>query len=215
MRKPISARRGCAGERAPRLRCHRAGTPRHRVGPPGAPSCSARVPMPLENGFCAMTNRVSPPTALPPPKAERRIMAIWLPRLAVDRWRDAEEGRARGEGEDARSRSEPVALIAETARGSRIVAANDAGRAAGARPGMSLADARTLCPSLKAVPEDAPGDLAFLERLTIWARRWGPWTALDPPDGLLVDVSAVAHLFGGEAELLADVHGRLAAQGLI
>lgn len=142
-------------------------------------------------------------------------MAIWLPRLAVDRWRHAEEGRARGEDEGARSRSEPVALIAETARGSRIVAANDAGRAAGARPGMSLADARTLCPSLKAVPEDAPGDLAFLERLAIWARRWGPWTALDSPDGLLVDVSAVAHLFGGEAELLADVHGRLAAQGLI
>lgn len=141
-------------------------------------------------------------------------MAIWLPRLAVDRWQHAEKSRARGEGEDAQARSEPVALIAETVRGSRIVAANDAGRAAGARPGMSLADARTLCPSLKTVPEDPTGDLAFLERLTIWARRWGPWTALDAPDGLLVDVSAVAHLFGGETELLADVHGRLSAQEL-
>jgi protein ImuB len=140
----------------------------------------------------------------------RRIMAIWLARLAVDRWRQAEDC-GRGEGADG----EPVALVAETAHGPRIVEANDAGLAAGARPGMPLADARTLCPLLKAVPADPDGDRAFLERLALWAQRWGPWTALDTPDGLLVDVSAVAHLFGGEAELLADAHDRLDAQGLI
>jgi protein ImuB len=149
-----------------------------------------------------MTEMSSSPT--------RRIMAIWLARLAVDRWRQA-EGYARGEGADA----EPVALIAETAHGPRITEANDAGLAAGARPGMPVADARTLCPLLKVVPADPEGDRAFLERLALWAQRWGPWAALDEPDGLLVDVSAVAHLFGGEVDLLADVQDRLAAQGLI
>lgn len=79
---------------------------------------------------------------------------------------------------------------------------------------MMLADARTLCPQLQAVPSDPAGDLAFLERLAAWARRWGPWSALDPPDGLLVDVTAVAHLFGGEPKLLADVRTRFAAQGV-
>ena len=137
-------------------------------------------------------------------------MAIWLARLAVDRWRQA-EGCARGQGADA----EPVALVAETAHGPRITAANDAGLAAGAAPGMPLTDARTLCPLLKAVPADPAGDRAFLERLALWAQRWGPWTALDEPDGLLVDVSAVAHLFGGEAALLADAQERLRAQGLV
>jgi len=137
-------------------------------------------------------------------------MAIWLARLAVDRWRQA-EGCKRGGGSDAG----PVALIAETAHGPRIVEANDAGLAAGARPGMPVTDARTLCPQLKVTPADPEADRAFLERLALWAQRWGPWTALDPPDGLLVDVSAVAHLFGGEAALLADVQDRLAAQGLI
>ena len=137
-------------------------------------------------------------------------MAIWLPRLAIDRWRHA-EGCARGEGADA----DPVVLIAETAHGSRIAAANDAGLAAGARPGMPLADARTLCPPLRAAPSDPGGDRAFLERLAAWVQRWGPWAAVDAPDGLLVDVSAVAHLFGGEKELLADVQDRLAGQGLI
>ena len=37
---------------------------------------------------------------------------------------------------------------------------------------------------------------------------------MDAPDGVLVDVSAVAHLFGGEARLLADVARRCAARGL-
>jgi protein ImuB len=80
---------------------------------------------------------------------------------------------------------------------------------------MPVTDARALCPQLKVVPADLEGDRAFLERLALWAQRWGPWAALDTPDGLLVDVSAVAHLFGGERALLADAQDRLAAQGLI
>lgn len=70
---------------------------------------------------------------------------------------------------------------------------------------MLLADARALCPDLVAVPADPAGDLAMLEKLALWAQRWGPWSALDPPDGLLVDVTGAAHLFGGEEALLADV----------
>jgi protein ImuB len=136
-------------------------------------------------------------------------MAIWLPRLAVDRWRHA-EGCAKGAGADA----EPVALVAETAHGPLIEALNDAGLSAGARPGMRLADARAICPRLAAVPADSEGDAAFLARLAVWAQRWGPWAAVDPPDGLLVDVSAVAHLFGGEARLLADAQASLAARSL-
>ncbi len=136
-------------------------------------------------------------------------MAIWASELALDRWRHSENCKA-GEGAD----SEPLALITETAHGPRIDAANAAGLAAGAAKGMMLADARTLCPAIAVRPSDPAGDLAFLERLAIWAQRWGPWSAMDAPDGLLVDVSAVAHLFGGERRLLADVEARCTARGL-
>ncbi len=91
---------------------------------------------------------------------------------------------------------------------------NDAGLAAGARAGMMLADARTLCPDLAVRISDPAGDLDFLEKLAVWAQRWGPWSALDPPDGLLVDITAVAHLFGGEARLLADVEACFARRAL-
>ncbi|MEO0590286.1 MAG: DUF6504 family protein [Pseudomonadota bacterium] len=149
-----------------------------------------------------------------PPQPPRRILAIWCARLSVDRWRLAQghDGRAceRGEGADAA----PVALITETAHGPRIASVNEAAHNAGAQPGTMLADARTVCPSIKAVPADPAGDLAFLEKLAVWAQRWGPWSALDAPDGVIVDVTAVAHLFGGEARLIADVEAAFAARRL-
>ncbi|MGQ7828956.1 Y-family DNA polymerase [Altererythrobacter sp. Z27] len=158
-----------------------------------------------------MTATASPPldrtAALKGPP--RRIMSIWFAQFAVDRWR-LSNGFRRGEGADAA----PTVLIAETAHGPRIAAANDAGRAAGARAGMMLADARTLCPAITVAPSDPAGDLALLEKLALWAQRWGPWSALDPPDGLVVDVTAVAHLFGGERRLIADARAAIAARDL-
>ncbi len=146
----------------------------------------------------------------PPGEAPRarRVLAIWLPTLALDRWRLArdEAGRALDAG--------PLVLVADTAHGPRIEAVNRAGAAAGARSGMMLADARTLCPQIATAPSDPAGDLAFLESLAVWAQRWGPWSAMDAPDGLLVDVTAVPHLFGGEAKLIEDVRGSFAAREL-
>lgn len=137
----------------------------------------------------------------------RRILAIWCARLSVDRWR-----LSLAADQDCDTR--PTVLITETAHGPRIDAVNDAARDAGAQTGMMLADARTLCPQLCTAPSDPAGDLSMLETLAVWARRWGPWSALDPPDGLLVDVTAVAHLFGGEQRLLADVEAAFARRRL-
>ncbi|WP_133365354.1 Y-family DNA polymerase [Qipengyuania sediminis] len=135
----------------------------------------------------------------------RRILSVWLRALAMDR-----HAMVHGPEEPGR----PLVLIADTAHGPRIEAVGGASAAAGARRGMMLADARTLCPQIVVAPHDQAGDLAFLEQLAVWALRWGPWSALDPPDGLLVDVTAVPHLFGGEAKLLADVETGFARRGL-
>ncbi len=70
----------------------------------------------------------------------RRIMAIWLPRLAIDRWRHS-ENCDEGEGADA----SPLALVAETAHGPRLEAVNAAALAINLRAGMLLADARSVC----------------------------------------------------------------------
>ncbi|MGY6551743.1 MAG: DUF6504 family protein [Erythrobacter sp.] len=155
-----------------------------------------------------MTQDASAPKAAPNAGPPRRIAAIWLPQLALDRWRRVNR-LAPGQGADAA----PLALISDTAHGPRIDAVNPAGRTAGAAAGMRLADARALCPDLAAIPSDPAGDLACLEKLALWAQRWGPWSALDPPDGVLVDITGAAHLFGGEARLLADLRAAFASQG--
>jgi protein ImuB len=52
----------------------------------------------------------------------------------------------------------------------------------------------------------APGDLAAL---ALWCQRFTPLTALDPPDGVVLDITGCAHLFGGEAGLQAALAARL------
>ncbi len=73
--------------------------------------------------------------------------------------------------------------------------------ALGLRPGMTLADARARIPKLEAHPHDPGRDAALLTRMAGVSERWTPLVALDPPDGLLLDVTGVAHLFGGETAL--------------
>lgn len=99
-------------------------------------------------------------------------------------------------------------------QGQRIHAVTPAAALAGARPGMRLTDARALDPALQAVPADLEGDAALARRLARWASRWSPAVELDGADGLRLDASGIAHLFGGEQRLLDDVVDRFAGLGL-
>ncbi|HEU4704555.1 MAG TPA: DUF6504 family protein, partial [Sphingomicrobium sp.] len=135
---------------------------------------------------------------------EQRILCVWWPSLAIERWR-----RTSGLPPDS-----PVVLTLEGAHGPVIAAASPAAAAKGARAGARLTDARALDPGLVAVPADPVGDKALVGRLARWAARWSPLVEVDGPDGLRLDVSGVAHLFGGEAALVEDVRRRFAALGL-
>ena len=79
---------------------------------------------------------------------------------------------------------------------------------------MGLADARAMYPSLPVVDADPEADRRLLEGVADWCDRYTPLVGLDPPDGLLLDVTGCAHLFGGEAALARDLVARLAQQGL-
>ena len=75
---------------------------------------------------------------------------------------------------------------------------------------MTLADARARHPALATAEADPGAQAAALERLADAASRYTPLVALDGADGLMLDVSGVAHLFGGEAGLIADAQARFA-----
>lgn len=78
---------------------------------------------------------------------------------------------------------------------------------------MMLADARGMLPKLVCLPADPEGEAQTLTDITDWCRRFTPLAALDAPDGVMLDVTGAAHLFGGEEKLRAEVEARLAAQG--
>ena len=126
-----------------------------------------------------------------------------MPALAIERWAKSTDCAP-----DA-----PVVLTVEGTHGPVIHAVTRAAAERGARAGARLTDARALDPSLVAVAADPEGDSALVKRLARWAGRWSPLVEVDG-DGLRLDVSGVAHLFGGEHALVHDIEGRFAALGL-
>jgi protein ImuB len=116
------------------------------------------------------------------------------------------------------SPDKPFALHASGPGGERLRALDRAALDLGLHPGQSLSDARALEPALVCARWDETADRRALEALARWCGRWSPWTAPDPAetgqDGVLIDITGCAHLFGGEAAMLSDIRGRLDALGL-
>jgi protein ImuB len=79
--------------------------------------------------------------------------------------------------------------------------------------GMGIADARAMYPSIEIVEAEPAADLRLLESLADWCDRYTPLVALDGTDGLFLDTTGCAHLFGGEKALLDDLLARLFQQG--
>jgi protein ImuB len=129
---------------------------------------------------------------------------VWLKRLSTDRI-----ARCSPAPDDA-----PLIAVAPVKSALLIAALNNAAALLGLKTGMALADARAMYPALAAVDADPQADQALLESIADWCDRYTPLVGLDAPDGLLLDVTGCAHLFGGEAALCRDLVGRLARQGL-
>ena len=135
---------------------------------------------------------------------KKRIVSIWFPRLATDRIQ-----RRRGAEWAAR----PLAAVVEAGNRIMLAGVNRAAEQAGLAPGMTLADARAVAAHLATAPADARAQAALLARLARWCGRYTPIAAPGGVDGLFLDITGCAHLFGGEAEMLADMTGRLEAFG--
>jgi protein ImuB len=132
----------------------------------------------------------------------RRYLAVWLPFLTSDRF------RRQCNGSHARSDA-PLCFTEKQNNALRVVRVDQKAMGMGLTPGLTLADARARVPQLAAVEMDHAADMAWLERIADFCDRYTPMTALDAPDGLVLDITGCAHLFGGERALLDDLVARL------
>ena len=117
-------------------------------------------------------------------------------------------GRGAGHG--------PAPLVTTIQDGNALViaAASPAARALGIVPGMAVTQARALVPGLDFRTADPDGDRAALRDLAMLAaRRWCPLVALSGEDGLFLDITGTAHLFGGEKRMLRRIVRLLARPG--
>ena len=128
---------------------------------------------------------------------------MWLRRLPTDRIE-----RRCGLPGDALVVVEPVKSAL------RVSALNDAAARLGLHTGLPLADVRAMFPGIDVRNSEPAADRALLEAVADWCDRYTPLVGLDLPDGLLLDVTGCAHLFGGEEALLRDMARRLWRQGL-
>ncbi|MFO1014088.1 MAG: DNA polymerase Y family protein [Caulobacteraceae bacterium] len=134
-----------------------------------------------------------------------RILSVWSPNWPITCWRRRNPSA---------SPDEPFALV-RLERGQRVLhGVNEAARGAGLYPGQKATDAAALAPELRLEDADEAAEATALTALVDWCVRYAPAVAADDPDGLFLDISGVAHLFGGEAALMADLTHRLARSGI-
>ena len=96
----------------------------------------------------------------------------------------------------------------------RIAALDAAARRLGLGLGTALADARAIVPDLAVADIDRAADEACLRACADACERFTPMVALDGAEGLVLDVTGCAHLFGGEAGLVAAVERLFSRLGL-
>ncbi|RYY44138.1 MAG: DNA polymerase Y family protein [Chitinophagaceae bacterium] len=94
-----------------------------------------------------------------------------------------------------------------------IQSCNVLANAAGIFPSMTVADARALLPAI-VIQDDIPGlPNKLLLSFARWFIRYTPVVAIDGEDGLLLDATGCAHLWGGEQAYLQDMHKRIQGFG--
>jgi len=144
-----------------------------------------------------------------PLSEQRRHLALSLPRWATDCLKRADPELARS--------SRPLALWEKQQGAMRLAAVDIEASRANLSPGQNLSDARALVPEL----ELREIDRAYIEQVfsdfADWHSNASPivavHSAVAPYGDLILDITGVAHLFGGETKMLELLVGRLRQLG--
>ena len=127
--------------------------------------------------------------------SDRRILSIWFPSLGADRLirREPQLGAL------------PLGIVQDVHNTQVLTSLNPIARSHGLRVGQPVRDAHAMCEGLVTRTRSLPAEAGFLAALQRWAGKFSPWVAPEAEDGLVVDLTGCAHLFGGEAALLEVV----------
>jgi protein ImuB len=119
-----------------------------------------------------------------------------------------------GSNKNTPSPDTPVVMVARRSRQRLVAHMNLAAAKLDIRIGQPVARATAMIPGLVLQDLDAQGDQAALHRLALWAQKlYSPIVAVDGSEGLIIDATGCAHLFGGEEKMMIDIRARLEKAG--
>jgi len=134
-----------------------------------------------------------------PGNMPKRFVSIWFPHLETD-WFSLRRPEL----------NKQSFVLASPDHGRMVIKhANQLAQTNGIYSGMVVADARALLPSLQVI-DNKPGlSTTLLNGIAKWCIRFTPAVAVDEPDGLILEATGCAHLWGGEKAYLTDIITRL------
>jgi protein ImuB len=133
----------------------------------------------------------------------QRFVTIWFRHLKTD-WHCHRQPELR---------SIPFALAIPDHGRKIITATNIHAQSQGIDPGMVVADAKAILPSLKIIDDDTTLPEKLLKSIAKFCIRYTDAVAIELPDGLILDVTGCAHLWGGEKNYITEINTRLTNRG--
>ncbi|TXJ22288.1 MAG: DNA polymerase Y family protein [Chitinophagaceae bacterium] len=128
-----------------------------------------------------------------------RFVSIWFRHLLTD-WNCRRQPELRNKA---------IVLKANSHGRAIVTALNQLAIAEGLSIGMSVVDAKAIVRGLE-ILDNVPGlPEKILTSLGRWCIRFTPIVAVDGTDGLLLDATGCAHLWGGEEKYISDLEQRL------
>lgn len=113
-----------------------------------------------------------------------------------------------------KSHVRPFVIIGQDGQKQILTAVNSAAGAEGLAPGMPLTHARAIVPQVQTAPAQPLEDAKALHALAVACLRFSPWVSVGGADGVWIDATGVAHLFGGEQAMVVRIAKILARNGL-
>ena len=134
---------------------------------------------------------------------KKRFVAIWFRFLKTD-WYSRR----------IPALSKVAFVLSAPAHGRMVIAAaNPVAWQKGIYPEMTVADAKAIYPSLHVLDDKPEHAERILKGLAGWFIRYTPWVATNLPNGLILDATGCAHLWGGEKAYLQDISEHLEGFG--
>ena len=134
---------------------------------------------------------------------QKRFITIWFRHLTTD-WLTLRRPELKN----------TAFVFATPQHGRKVITATNAiAEGHGVMAGMPVADAKAMVPDIEVFDEKPERVEKLLRGLGEWCIRYTPLVSVDLPDGLILDISGCAHLWGGERAYLKEIVTRLRSSG--